>query len=93
MVLRGYGLITVGTFTRRTCAIPMATRWPPYVADSTNGARSTAFDSIVITCYNCRMKLELRRIGNSLGIIVPKEALRSLSKIRRRCPRAGRVGW
>ena len=34
--------------------------------------RAIAFDSIVITCNNYRMKLELRRIGNSLGIIVPK---------------------
>jgi hypothetical protein len=28
-------------------------------------------------CYNSRMKLALRRIGNSLGVIVPKEALQS----------------
>ena len=31
----------------------------------------------VITCYNLHMKLELRRIGNSLGIIVPKNALQN----------------
>jgi len=28
-------------------------------------------------CYNYSMKLELRRIGNSLGIIVPKRALQN----------------
>jgi antitoxin component of MazEF toxin-antitoxin module len=33
------------------------------------------FTSAVITCYNSRMKLELRRIGNSVGVIVPKETL------------------
>jgi antitoxin component of MazEF toxin-antitoxin module len=31
----------------------------------------------VIMCYNLLMKLELRRIGNSLGIIVPKAALQN----------------
>jgi antitoxin component of MazEF toxin-antitoxin module len=30
---------------------------------------------MVIPCYNCGMKLELRRIGNSLGVIVPKSTL------------------
>jgi antitoxin component of MazEF toxin-antitoxin module len=35
------------------------------------------FDAVVITCYNSRMKLALRRIGNSLGVIVPKEALQN----------------
>jgi antitoxin component of MazEF toxin-antitoxin module len=33
--------------------------------------------SNVITCYNCHVKLALRRIGNSLGVLVPKEALRN----------------
>jgi hypothetical protein len=31
--------------------------------------------SAVIPCYNCHMKLQLRRIGNSLGIILPKSTL------------------
>ena len=35
------------------------------------------FASDVITGYNSQMKLELRRIGNSLGVIVPKEVLRN----------------
>jgi hypothetical protein len=33
------------------------------------------FTHNVIPCYNFSMKLELRRIGNSLGVIVPKTAL------------------
>ena len=37
----------------------------------------SVFASNVITCYNIPMKLELRRIGNSLGVIVPKESLRN----------------
>jgi antitoxin component of MazEF toxin-antitoxin module len=31
--------------------------------------------SAVIPCYNTTMKLEIRRIGNSLGVIVPKAVL------------------
>ena len=31
----------------------------------------------VITCYNPLMKLQLRRIGNSVGVIVPKKALQN----------------
>lgn len=29
----------------------------------------------VITCYNSRMKLTIRRIGNSLGVLLPKATL------------------
>src|SRR5260370_39789592 len=29
----------------------------------------------VITCYNIAMKLTVRRVGNSLGVILPKDAL------------------
>ena len=29
----------------------------------------------VITCYNCTMKVAVRRIGNSLGVLLPKATL------------------
>ena len=46
-----------------------------------NGGSSLAwvvargFDQAVLTCYNFLMKLQVRRIGNSLGVILPKSAL------------------
>ena len=33
------------------------------------------FAALVITCYNLGMKLTVRRIGNSLGVILPKPTL------------------
>ena len=35
----------------------------------------SAVEKLVITCYNSLMKLTVRRIGNSLGIILPKDTL------------------
>ena len=37
--------------------------------------RNLGLDQVVITCYNFSMKLTVRKIGNSLGVIVPKSRL------------------
>lgn len=53
----------------------------PQIADypiSDPGARPRWFAEIawfVITCYNATMKIPLRRIGNSLGVLLPKATL------------------
>lgn len=41
------------------------------------GDRHQAAISDVITCYNPVVKLTLRRVGNSLGVIIPKSILMS----------------
>ena len=38
-------------------------------------AHGSRLEEFVITCYNIGMKILLRRIGNSLGVIVPKVVL------------------
>lgn len=37
--------------------------------------RWLALERCVITCYNSHMKLRIRRVGNSLGVIIPRHVL------------------
>lgn len=45
------------------------------LAAATSHRRRVLIASVVITCYNSPMKLTVRRIGNSLGVILPKSML------------------